>query len=177
MATNYYLTTTASDLSVPGDNFDNEISESVPGTTTLAVQIAKSKSESDHGYSVAGNPGADGTSGDFTVTVEINTGVGTTTLDIALARINSGGTVQSGPVSSDGGSQAASAGTKTYSFTAPALGTWAAGDRLRVDFNWNNTVMTNADITQDIGSAGTRLSAPWGEEEAAENAVFFSCNF
>lgn len=180
MATVYYLTTTASDLSVPGDNWDNTLEESAPGTTTLDQSVPKAATENDYGFTQANNPSDEGTSGDFVVTAEINAGDAALTLEVQLARVNSGGTVQSGPVGSDGGSQTATAGTLTFNFTAPSLGTWATGDRLRVTFIATNTATMGGakTITHDIGSAGTRVSAPWDlGGDVVDNAAFFGCNF
>lgn len=172
MATTYYLTTTASDLSVPGDNWDNSMTTTAPGATTLNQSVANEATENDYGYTAAGVPGADGTSGNYTVTVEVNTGNIELTLDCAVARVNSSGTVQGGPTTSDGGGQTASAGTKTYNFTSPSLGTWASGDRLRVTFTQVNANKHGGDevCTHDIGSAGTRVSAPWTITPAGPSA-------
>ena len=183
MTTTYYLTLTASDLSVPGRNFDNTLEMVAPGAATLqTLKVANGGTDTDYGFTEPANPGEDGTSGDFTVVVEVNVGDSLMDYDTAVSRVDSGGAVQGGPVTSDGGVQVATAGTLTYAFTAPSLGTWVAGDRLRVTFTMisNATMGGGIRMTHDIGSAGTRVVAPWDvvvDEGVADNAVFFGCNF
>lgn len=162
MADTYYLTTTASDLGT-GDNWSNRIQRTIPGTTTLVSSIANNSTENDLGFTPSGEPGDQGTSGNYSASVEINATDGSTTLDLLIVRVNSSGTEQGSPVGSDGGAQTVAAGTLTYNWTSPSLGTWTAGDRLKVYWRWVNSDLHGQpeDSTQDIGSAGTTITAPW----------------
>jgi hypothetical protein len=162
--TTYYLTTTASDLGT-GSNWSNTLPTTAPGTTTLNSSIANEATENDFAYTPSGDPGANGGSGsqNYTVAVEINTANTDVTLEVLVCRVNSSGTEQHAPVSL-GGPTTTSVGTMTYGPTSANTGTWASGDRLQVEFQWVNANKHGGDevITQDIGSAGTSVTAPWG---------------
>ena len=164
----YYLTTVNSDLSVPGDNWDKEPRADAPTDSTLTSLIIAgdgnpaTAEEIDYAFLPPGNLGDSGAPGDYSAVVEIDTGFTQITLDMRLARVNAAGAVQSGPIGSDGGGQVASAGAKTFDFTAPALGTWAVGDRLRIQWEWDNATLHGPDreIIQDIGLTGSRVIMP-----------------
>lgn len=162
MAETYSLTLTASDLSVPGDNFDNELSRSPAAANTLAITVANTTTETDYGFTPSGDPGTDGGTGarTFTVIVEINTGNADLELDVQLHRITSSGTVQQS--SGFHGEQTATAGTKTYAFVSLDLGTWASGERLRADLKQRDTsIHGNENLTYDVETGGTRVDVPW----------------
>ncbi len=169
MATTYYLTTTASDLDPGAETWSNAVSTTAPGTTTLTSTIANGDGmagtidSSDYAFTPSGDPGTTGVTGTYTLSVVVSTGDSNVTLVPQLARVNSGGTVQTGPTGSDGGGQALSAGTKTFTWTSLNLGTWASGDRLRIYYDYDNASTHGGAevVVQDIGSAGTTISAPW----------------
>lgn len=162
MAETYSLTNTNSDLSLPGDNFDKEMSRSPAAASTLAVTVATNTTETDAGYSPSADPGTDGGTGaqNYTVTAEINTGNNDLQLSVQLARVNSSGVQQS--ASGFSSEQQATAGAKTFTFNSLDLGTWAAGDRLRLELRLRDTsVHGNENLTYDIETSGTRVDAPW----------------
>lgn len=159
MATSYYLTTTASDLGT-GSNFSNTLPATAPGTTTLALSVATATTETDFGHTQPGIPGTGGVTGDYDIRVAINTGNADLQLSVQIHRVNSAGTVQTS--SSASSEQTASAGEKTFTFLSQSLGTWAAGDRLRLDLILRDTsAHGDESLTYDIGSAGVRISTPW----------------
>jgi len=137
MTTQYNLTVDTSDLGT-GDNWSNDLTVAVPGTTTLSSAVPLLTTENDLAYTLAGIPGADGSSGDFSADVVINSGSTNLTLDIFIGRVSALGILLSSSVGSDGGTQVCSAGTKTFNWTAPSR-----------------------TAIQDIGSAGTFVVAPW----------------
>ena len=163
MAQTYFLSSSASDLSVPGDDFDNQMANAV-GSDTLSQTTAKTATETSYGFTSANEPSDNGGTGaqSYTVTIEINTGNADVELAINLHRINSTGTVQaSAGISAE---QTATTGPLTYTFASLDLGTFASGDRVRIDFQTRATSLHNAEqLIYDLGSgtSGTRLLAPW----------------
>jgi hypothetical protein len=169
MATTLYLTTTASDLSPGGSNWDNEMSTSAPGATTLNVTIPNGDGntgtyeETDYGLSATGVPSTDGSNtGTWTLEVVLTNVDSNINANPTISRINSSGTVQSGPIANAEGNQTM-ASSRTFTWSSPSLGTWAAGDRLRVNFQWSNESTHGGDETIDltISSTGTRITTPW----------------
>lgn len=162
MAETYFLTITASDLSVPGDNWDNEINRTAPGATTLQQTVASGTTETDYGFTPSGDPSTDGGTGSrtWTVTVEFSTQDAEMEMAVNVHRINSTGTVQnSGTLS---GEQTCNSATLTFTFSSTDLGTWASGDRFRVDFQVRSTAgHGNSMVAHTISSSGTRVDAPW----------------
>lgn len=163
MAITYYLTVTTSDLTTPtGAHWNYALSETAPGATNIANNVSNTATppnEIDYSYTPSGDPGTDGSTGTYTVTVVPNTTDSTLTLYVQLHRINSAGTVQQSSTLSAGQTLAA---TRTYTFSSLDLGTWASGDRLRMDFSQEGTgAHGNATADYSIGSTGTRIETPW----------------
>ena len=162
MAETYFVTVTASDLSVPGDNWDNEISRTAPGAATLQTSVPAGNTETDYGFTPAGDPSTDGGTGSrtWTVRVELDTQDATMELAVNIHRVNSTGSVQSsGTLSAE---QTCNSASLTYTFSSTDLGTFASGDRLRVDFQARSTAgHGNSMIRHTISGTGTRVDAPW----------------
>ena len=162
MAETYFLTTTDSDLSVPGDNWDLEVSRTAPGAGTQNQTVSSGTTETDYGFTPSGDPSTEGGTGSrtWTVTVELDTQDAAMEMAVNIHRINSTGTIQSsGTLSSE---QTCNSATLTFTFSSTDLGTWASGDRFRVDFQVRSTAPHgNTTITHTIGSSGTRVVAPW----------------
>lgn len=163
MTTTYYLTTTTSDLTTPtGTHWNYALSETAPGATNVSNNVSNAgtpPNEIDYAYTPSADPGTNGITGDYTVTVVPNTTDASSTLYIQLHRINSSGTVQNSSSLSAGQTMGA---TRTFTFSSLNLGTWASGDRLRVDFSQEGTAAHgNATFDYSIGSTGTRIVCPW----------------
>lgn len=174
MAVTYVLKATASDLTAsPAGAFNVEASEGAATASTLSSgSLAAATSADGHAFTVAGNPAASGTStGAFTVLVEVTTGQTDFTIQVQLARVNSGGTEQA--ASGFTATQAATAGTKTFSggvLTNPGLGTWAAGDRLRVDIRFVRAAGGHGNTAVIIGTGSATadtITAPWTISQGA----------
>lgn len=162
MAETYFLTETASDLSVPGDNWDNEISRSAPAAGTLQQSVPAGNTETDYGFTPSGDPSTEGGTGSrtWTVTVEFSTQSADMEMAVNVHRINSTGTVQSSGTLS--GEQTCNSATLTFTFASTDLGTWASGDRFRVDFQVRSTAAHgNTMVAHTISGSGTRVEAPW----------------
>lgn len=156
--------TSASDLSAGGANFDNAFSKTAPGATNLALTITNTITENDYAFTPAGDPGVGGTStGTFTVTWVMSFANTDLQHSVQLARVNSVGTISASTAFT---AEQTSASSLTFSFTNPALGTWASGDRLRVTFRVRDTsTMNNESVDYAIGSSGVQISAPWSESQ------------
>lgn len=150
MAQTFYFSSTDSDLT-GGADF-NAVLTTSPGTGSSAtVSVANSSTETSYGYTPSGVPGTNGAAGNYTVEVNVTAANANITINTAVARVNSSGVVQSGPVNSNGGAQSAGAtGVKTFSFTSPNLGTWSAGDRLRVSYIFTSTQSHGGAAAVDI---------------------------
>lgn len=157
--TTYVLKSAASDLT-GGNDFNKVLS---PGTETagsITVSVAASATEDSFGYSQAENPDTDGATGNYTVEMNV-LGLGNALFDLsaAVARVNSAGVQQA--ISAFAATQLGTAGAKTFSLTGADLGTWAAGDRLKVVYRFKNNAVVTGSIEIETGTAATEVVAPW----------------
>lgn len=121
MAVTYYLTSTNSDLT-GGSNWSEALSQSTSAQSDLTISISVGATETDYGYSPSGEPGSAGTTGTFTIKVNIITGDTNVQASVAVARVNSSGVQQA--ISSFTAEQTASAGIKTFTVSSPPLHGW-----------------------------------------------------
>lgn len=164
MSTTYYLTNTNSDLS-GGDDFNFKILPDTAATATNTISVAASATETSYGFTEANVPSDAGVTGNYSVKLDITTGSNAMQISIAVARINSSGTVQQ--ESSYTAEQTGSAGVKTFTLTSINLGTWNSGDRLRVNYRFRNTgTHTAATNVIRFNGADTEVVAPWTIAEA-----------
>lgn len=165
-----------SDLGGTGfnDQFAKRLVTSGYSSESESWTISTNTTEKSSAWTEPGEPSAAGATGDFTVECNVTTGNTDAYLSIQIHRVNSAGTIQnSSSVSSE---QQATAGLKTFTFSAQSLGTWASGDRLRVDY-WarNASTMTTANISIEHGTTSAEVIAPWpvaGGNTSAMFAVF-----
>ncbi len=161
MPTVYYLKATNSDLT-GGADYTKRLDTVTATAATLSVPLAPGGGNEDSfAFTPAGVPGAAGVTGNYTVEVDVTTAGASTTVQIAVARVNSAGTQQS--ISTFTATQStATTGVKTFSLTGINLGTWAAGDRLKVIYRWRNThtSQTKTPIIE-TGTTNTEVTAPW----------------
>lgn len=112
-------------------------------------------------------PSSDGSNtGTFTMTLEIT--VGDTNVrfdDVILHRVNSSGTSQASVSTGTTTPVSMAAGTHSFTFSSPALGTWASGDYGGVEVQYTNTSSHGGSesVTFQYGDAAntTGLSAVW----------------
>jgi hypothetical protein len=159
MPTTYYLSAIDSDLS-GGWSINKKLLPSTESASTAILSARKSKTEESYAFTEPNIPSTGGTTGDYSI--EINVTVGSTDiyLSVSVSRINSLGAVQS--TSSTTSEQQATAGVKTFNLSSVDLGTWASGDRLRVNYyhrnaNTKDTVV----ITIQTGTTNTEHVTPW----------------
>jgi hypothetical protein len=159
MTTTYRRTNTDSDLG-GGTSFNKAILLPENDTTgSQVVTVANNTTVVARAFTAAGVPSAEGVTGNYTVEQETLVGNNNIALSVMLHRVNSSGTVQTS--SAQSAEQTATAGTKTFSYTSLSLGTWAAGDRLRIDFYYRNTAHGSQDFTVTHGGASNEVVAPW----------------
>src|SRR3989449_5151339 len=143
---NYAMNMTDSDLTVAGADFNKEL-DVYTGDISIPVSVAANATEYSYGFTKVGVPGAAGVTGDYIVRFTVTSAGANSNiwLSAAVDRVNSAGVMQntSGfPTELQGTS-----GSKDFTFTGPSLGTWSAGDRLRVSYRFRNTVGTSQPIT------------------------------
>jgi hypothetical protein len=158
MAT-YYLGATASDLTGGADWTKTLIS--APETAgSVSAGTGANATDDQRAFTIAGNPGAVGTSsGTFTVERNITGGHANLRWNAGVARVNSAGVVQAGPVF---GTETANGtvGIKTFTINSPALGTWVTGDRLLVVYRNRNTSTGTRTTTEVTGTTDTEVTTP-----------------
>jgi hypothetical protein len=158
----YTLRPTDSDLT-GGADFSKDLKVGPVEREGLAVTIAASATETSYGFSAAGLPGTGGDNGTYTITVNVLVANANIALDVKVRRVNSAGVVQA--TSALAGSQTLSApGVKTYSINT-SLGTWAAGDRLRVDYEFTNAAGSSQAVTIELGGLDTAVLTPWASRD------------
>lgn len=154
--TAYWLSLTASDLTGPNPSDWSKASTSSPvgwdGSTTLSCSVTKNSTERNYMFTPAGVPGTSGATGDYHLFLRIATGDSNIRVSFQLHRVNSSGTVQSSS-STTAEQTPTSSAMMQFSLTGVNLGTWNAGDRLRVDIIVRNTATSGSakTITLDLG--------------------------
>lgn len=177
MATTYYLDSTPADVSVTGlpdaISGTHSLDTSQPGSTATDSVSPKAGAIDGYAYlSPAGDPGAGGTSGDFTIQINVTSWGSGDAFLLRLARVNSGGAVQqmSGLLNSN---WQTGTGTRSYTFSAQSLGTWSSGERLAVVVYVLNGNPHGGGVTAawETGGALDTVDAPWGGGPVAQNVT------
>lgn len=138
MAKTYYLRSNTSDLS-GGADFSRTLEESTAGAATLEVSVAQGATEDSYAWTLTGEPGVDGRTGNYTVEVNVTVSDSQIFGRVFVARVNSSGVVQTGPTELGSEQNYASNQVYTFSGTSVNLGTWNSGDRLRVTYRFRNS--------------------------------------
>jgi hypothetical protein len=163
VAKTFRLSNAASDLSIGGD-FTHVLQDSAVGTDTVN---ATNSGGVDSGYYATGAGVYDfaglPNTGTFTAVLNVSTAAAGTNARCYLQRVNSSGVQQAEVVSPTGYLSTATTGDKTWTWTDPALGTWAAGDRLVLRVEVQNTNAHGGAVgpTWDNTAANTRLDTPY----------------
>ncbi len=156
----YVLRSTSSDLSgAPEFNLKLIVGTGTPANRN--VSIASLAVEEGYGFTEPGDPGLSGSLGSrsYTVKVDIVTANANLTLRIFLARVNASGVVQSGPLEIGAETTLTTTGIKTFTGSVD-LGTFAAGDRLRITYRWKNTVASTQACDIKVDGTSDAL-VPW----------------
>ena len=169
MATTYIWTNNNSDLT-GGADWTRALE--VGGTAGSATfSIANNSTETSLGFTVADDPSTAGGSGAQNYTVKLNVTSGTTVIlcKVSVARVDSSGTVQS--TSSETSEQTMSAGSKTFSITSADLGTFATGDRLRVNYIFRSSQTMGGAASITLNGTGNEVDAPWTLAQVFERSA------
>lgn len=160
MARRYYNLSTNSDLSNGGLFNYNLNHNPPPSTQTFVVSLASQASNFGYAYTPPLHPGTNITNftSNYTANIDISVTNASIQANVQLHRINSTGTVQtSSAVTAD---QTMDPGPiLSFSFTNLDLGTFAAGDRIRVDYGFRNTAHSTRESTIVFGDADSVLYA------------------
>lgn len=159
--TTYVLGPTNSAVTGQSGDFSKQLDDTAVGASTLTWTKTATGVEQIWGVAQVGVPGAAGITGTYTIEFNIITGVDAgSTVRVALRRINSAGVTQA--TSPFTATQLATAGLKTFPHPTVTLGTWAAGDRLIVIYEWaGGGTMGNVSLGFQVGSTSAEVVAPW----------------
>jgi hypothetical protein len=161
MSTTYRRTDTNSGLTGGADFTKAVLDPAADATGSSSFSVVNLATEDSLGFTDVGVPGADGITGDYAVELDITTGATSYEISVAVARVNSAGVQQA--ISAFTAEQQATAGVKTFTRTAIDLGTWAAGDRLKVVYRIRSTRDHGGADTITVAHGGTNneVTAPW----------------
>jgi hypothetical protein len=158
MARTYYLKGTDSDLT-GGADFSKALEETTGTLASQSISIAANATEVSRAFTPSGEPGVSGVTGDYVVNVALSVSNMSVLLAVQLHRVNSAGTIQN---SSSISAEQTTAATLQFSFPAQGLGTWAAGDRLRVDYRFRNSnTMSAQSVDIDYNTSGGQVDTPF----------------
>src|SRR5436309_2429733 len=162
---NYAMNMTNSDLTVAGADFNKEL-DVYTGDISIPVSVAANAYKYGYGFTKVGVPGATGVAGTYLVRISVPTaGANSNTwVSAAVDHVNSAGVVPNtsgfAPTELQG-----TAGSKEFTFTNPILGTWSAGDRLRISYRFHNLASITQSITVGHSVAGwdyqNMVTTPW----------------
>jgi len=162
---NYAMNMTNSDLTVAGADFNKEL-DVYTGDISIPVSVAANAYEYSYGFTKVGVPGATGVAGTYLVRISVPTAGANSNIWVSAAvdHVNSAGVVLNtsgfAPTELQG-----TAGSKEFTFTNPVLGTWSAGDRLRMSYRFHNTAPITQSITVGHSVAGwdyqNMVMTPW----------------
>jgi hypothetical protein len=175
MALTYYLSTRDPALT-GGADFSYRLYLSAEGSATTTFAVTNASSDVSYAWTPAGFPGTGGIStGAFSVKVPIGaTGNALVTVRPRLTRVNSAGTAQAGPIDPAEAAQTCTANTTfTFTWTNPTLGTWATGDRLRVEYVFTSSVSmgTPAQVSVITGTTASEVVTPFSDVITAAGTV------
>lgn len=169
-ATTYTLRSANSDCT-GGADFTRELRSGTETAGSITFSVANGATEDSLGFTPAGNPSTDGTTGNYTVEVSVTTGSSAIQGSVAVARVNSSCVQQQ--ISAFTAEQTMTAGVKTFTLNSINLGTWGAGDRLKVVYRFRstNTHGGAASLTIETGTADTEATAPWSLSVSGDGAA------
>jgi hypothetical protein len=162
VATTYILRDTNSGLATPtGGRFYKELltATGAAGSVTSG-SIAGGLTVVGYAFTDVGVPGAVGAiAGEFIVEMNVTVSSTTCNIQVAVAQVDSTGAVKN--ITAFTAAQGATVGMHTFFRTTPTW-TWAAGDRLRVTYQYVRTsTMGNETVTISANTTDAEVTAPW----------------
>ncbi len=174
----YVLREAPSDLPIGGvgaNQFSKALTTGAGAATPQTVSVpGNSDTLESFAFTASGDPGTNGRGGDYAVVVNLTGGHASVKLKVRAERVN-GITGVTYPGTGPGGlavsawsaEQDASAGIKIFSlYDVTTLGSWLAGDRLKIVYHFRNTGNPARDITFEFGTNNETVSVPFGTENA-----------
>jgi hypothetical protein len=168
VATTYFETNTASDLNantVSAPATSRKLLQAAPGSaSSLTITTTSTTVVLCCFFTEPADPDTAGGSGSRSYTVKINVttaNLNQSAMTVQMNRVNSAGTVQT-TGSLTGSLDPGTTGVKTTTFSTD-LGTFAAGDRMRMDFRCASLSMSTQSSVIEVGLANgnEELTAPW----------------
>ena len=165
MSQTYYASNTTSDLTGGGDFDFSFLDATGTANTANTWTIAKTSTQAFDVFTESGNPSDQGdATGSWSYELNIVTGSADAQANVYLYRVNSGGTIQAGPIEcaeTDGNVYTTTAAVHTFTWSSPALGTFQAGDRVRVRTSVTVPGHQNVDLTLGWNTADSEFIAPY----------------
>lgn len=161
MAQTYRFTATTAGITVNATTTHDLVANTGSGSDQITATNAGGVA-SFYYVTAASNPGASGTTGNYTIVTNVSAGASSTQARVYAHRINSTGTIQQSSAATAYQSTAGT-GDITYTFTSLNLGTWGATDRLaiQVEVQNNNPHGGAVGPTYDWTATNSRVDAPW----------------
>jgi hypothetical protein len=159
MSKTFIFRNTTANLSVANQLFGYSLLDDTATAGTFTVNLGNQATLHGYAWTDTGVPGTDGATGSYSVEVYVNTANTDITMYTRLARVNSSGTVQT--ESDAATTQSTSAGLHTFNFTDLNLGTWASGDRLRVQYTFINASHGNQSCQIQSNTTDTEVATPY----------------
>lgn len=148
MARRYYLSSSASNIT-SGTLFNLSLLPNVIGAAdSVTVTLASGVTVTGSGFTPPLHPGTSGRVSSYTTIVEVSTGAAQIQISVIARRVNSAGAIQTS--SAPTAEQTANVGPLTFTLANTNLGTWAAGDRLQLDYLFRNNQAHGGDRTAVI---------------------------
>lgn len=158
----YYFSDANSDLATPasGRFYKKLLTVTAAQVTVTSGSIAANTTVDAYAFTDPTDPGVLGSGGSFNpVEVTVTTAGASTNIQTMLAHIGSTGTVKN--QTSFSTAQAATVGTKVFSFSTAAW-TFVAGDRFRLTIRYVNTsTMTAATVVISANTTNNEVTVPW----------------
>lgn len=160
MARRYFVSNVSSGLGV-GLDFSTLLLPNIQGgTTTVTISLDPNTTRVSTVFTPPFHPSVGGSISDYSLLADITTGDNQCALSIVARRVNSAGTIQTS--SGATAEQTTNVATQTHTFTNLNLGTWAVGDRLRLDYQFRNTAAHGGTrtVATSLNSIALELNIP-----------------
>jgi hypothetical protein len=177
--TAYFLSNNA-EGTLTGGGAQNKKLETAPAAGTWSPAVGTSTTVYSSFFSPSGDPGVGGLTGLFYIAVDITVGNTNALYNVVLNRVNSSGVVQTTATGTE--TTVGTSGTYFFKFAGQSLGTWASGDRLRIDVKIRNsssmTAISAGGVTYNYGSPQSAwASLPWNPNILADPEAQDSVNW
>lgn len=165
MAHTYYASNTVSDLAGGGDFDFSFLHDAGVANTANTWTITKLSTHAHDIFTESGDPSDQGdATGSWSFELNVVTGDAGVAANVYIYRVNSTGTVQTGPIEcaeTDANAYPLTAAVHTFTWSSPALGTFATGDRVRVRVSGTNGGHQDIDLVLGWNTVDSEFIAPY----------------